>query len=146
MIVPDVSLLLYAYDTSAKQHAPSFEWLARALERAEQIGIAMSTIVAFYRLSTDHRIFSSPLTLEQAAGAIETLLAYDGVGVIYPTDRHLPIFNRLVLASRATRDLIPDAHLAALALEHGGIVHTNDHDFDRFEGVRVEYPLIGPSP
>ncbi len=141
MIVPDVNVLLYAYDTSAKQHVRSRDWLIHCLERSEQIGIAMSTIVAFYRLSTDHRIFRSPLTLEQAAEAIGALLAYDGVGIIHPTDRHLPILNRLVLASRATRDLIPDAHLAALALEHGGVIYTNDHDFDRFEEVRVEYPL-----
>ncbi len=141
MIVLDVNLLLYAYDTSAKQHARCFDWLAGCVERAEQIGISISTIVAFYRLSTDHRIFRSPITLEQAGDAIDSLLSYDSVSVIYPGERHLPIFTRLVLASRATRDLIPDAHLAALALEHGGIIHTNDHDFDRFEEVRVEYPL-----
>jgi predicted nucleic acid-binding protein len=79
--------------------------------------------------------------LEQAAGAIDSLFAYDHVIVLLPGERHFAIFTQLVIAARATRDFIPDAHLAALVVEHGGVGCTNDHDFDRFTNVRVQYPL-----
>jgi predicted nucleic acid-binding protein len=79
--------------------------------------------------------------LEQAVAAIDSLLAYDHVIVLLPGERHLAICTQIVLAARATRDLIPDAHLAALAVEHGGVVCTNDRDFDRFTNVSVQYPL-----
>ena len=101
----------------------------------------MSTIVAFYRLTTNGRVFRTLLTLEQAVAVIDSLLAYDHVIVLLPGERHLPIFTQRVLATRATRDLIPDAHLAALAVEHGGVVCTNDHDFDRFTNLGVQYPF-----
>ncbi len=101
----------------------------------------MATIVAFYRLATDHRVFRTPLTLEDTTEAIGALSAYDHASLLYAGDRNLSLFTKLVRETRATRDLIPDAHLAALALEHGGVVCTNDHDFDRFSDVRVSYPL-----
>jgi toxin-antitoxin system PIN domain toxin len=134
-------LLVYSYDETSAFHEKSRAWLLACLEDDEPIGVAMSTIVGFYRLTTDGRVFRTPLTLEQAVAAIDSLLAYDHVIVLLPGERHLGIFTQLVLAARATRDLIPDAHLAALAVEHGGVVCTNDHDFDRFKNVGVRYPL-----
>ena len=134
-------MLVYSYDETSAFHEKSRAWLLACLEDDEPIGLAMSTIVAFYRLTTDGRVFRTPLTLEQAAAAIDALLAHDRAIVLQPGERHLAIFRQLVLAARATRDLIPDAHLAALAVEHGGIVCTNDHDFDRFANVNVQYPL-----
>ena len=134
-------MLVYSYDDTSAFHGKSRAWLLACLEDDEPIGLAMSTIIAFFRLTTDGRVFRTPLTLEQAVAAIDSLLAYDHVIVLLPGERHLAIFTQLVLAARATRDLIPDAHLAALAVEHGGVVWTNDHDFDRFTNVRVQYPL-----
>jgi toxin-antitoxin system PIN domain toxin len=141
MIIPDVNLLIYAYDATSQHHAKSREWLVARLAEGEPIGLAMATIVAFYRLTTDNRVFRTPLTLEEAAAAIDALLEHDHAIVLHAGERHLGIFTQLVLATRVTRDLIPDAHLAALALEHGGVVYTNDRDFDRFTTVQVRYPL-----
>jgi toxin-antitoxin system PIN domain toxin len=111
------------------------------LNDSQPIGIATPTIVAFLRRATDGRVFSSPLTIDDAISAIDALLAHGNVTVLGPGDRHFALFTRILRASRATRDLIPDAHLAAIALEHGGTIATNDRDFDRFAGVTVDYPL-----
>ena len=106
-----------------------------------KIGLSWDTILAFLRVSTTPRIFAEPLDVDAAAAIVSDWLRRPSVSVVSPTERHWEIFSKLLPRSRVRGSLIMDAHLAALAIEHGATLCTNDRDFARFPGLRVEYPL-----
>jgi toxin-antitoxin system PIN domain toxin len=141
VILVDVNLLLYAYDDRSPHQAAAAKWLEDAFDSEDVIGIAATTIVTFVRLSTDPRVFGSALATDAAVATIDAIVALDNVTLVVPGPRHYSILREVLLASRATRNLVPDAALAALAIEHGGTIATNDRDFDRFRGPKVIYPL-----
>lgn len=141
MIVIDVNLLLYAHDTTSKDHRRAALWLERVFAGAELIGFSWSTILAFLRIATTPKILTSPYELEDAKSIVTDWLERDNVAVIGTTDQHWRILSGLLPKSRVRGSLIMDAHLAALAIEHGATLCTNDRDFARFPGLKVEYPL-----
>ncbi|MGD1068200.1 MAG: TA system VapC family ribonuclease toxin [Vulcanimicrobiaceae bacterium] len=141
MILIDANLLVYAFDRRSPWYEQARMWLTGLLEGADPVGLASSTIVTFVRLATDPRIYAEPLTIDDAIAAIDALATIDTVSLVIPGPRHYSILRDVLLASRATRNLVPDAALAALAIEHGATIATNDHDFDRFRAARVIYPL-----
>lgn len=141
MILLDASLLLYAHNTSSKEHRATVSWIEEILAGSAPIGLSWDTILAFLRVSTTPRIFGEPLDVEMAASIVSDWLSRPNVTIIGPTERHWQIFSKLLPRSRVRGSLIMDAHLAALAIEHGATLCTNDRDFARFPGLRVEYPL-----
>ena len=115
--------------------------MEETFSRAEPVRLAWVTVLAFLRISTDPRLFRHPLSMPGAVSLISEWLAQPAVGILHPEERHWAILNKLLSASQARAELVMDAHLAALAIEHGAILCTNDRDFTRFPGLRVQYPL-----
>lgn len=141
MKIVDLNLLLYAYNSAASEHIPAAAWLKAALLSREIVGLAWVTVLGFLRIATDPKILVSPKDLPGAAGIVSDWLSRDNVSLVSPTDRHWTLLNGLLPRHRARGSLITDAHLAALAIEHGAILCTNDRDFLRFPGLKVEFPL-----
>jgi toxin-antitoxin system PIN domain toxin len=141
VILLDTNLLLYAHNTSSKEHRATVSWIEEILGGQVPIGLSWDTILAFLRVSTTPRIFGEPLDVDVAAEIVSDWLRRPNVSIVSPTEQHWEIFSKLLPRSRVRGSLIMDAHLAALAIEHGATLCTNDRDFARFPGLRVEYPL-----
>jgi len=141
VILVDVNLLLYAHNAAAKEHERAAPWLTGALSGPETVGFSWETILAFLRLSTAPRLFARPLEFEEAVGTVGVWLARDNVVTVGPHNRHWQVLAGLLPRSRSRGSFIMDAHLAALAIEHGATLCTNDRDFLRFPGLKVEFPL-----
>ena len=141
MIIPDANLLLYAYNASASEHARAKEWWEDAIEAGETIGLAWQTITAFIRIATNARAFTRPYTAREAAEIVNGWLEQPGVSLVSPGTRHWEILRRLLVNGQVAGPLVMDAHLAALAIEHGAVLATTDKDFTRFSGLRLASPL-----
>ncbi|HLN04068.1 MAG TPA: type II toxin-antitoxin system VapC family toxin [Bryobacteraceae bacterium] len=141
MILVDANVLIYAYHPSADQHQRSKEWLEGALESGERLGLAWITVLAFLRVTTSPKPFSLPLTSEEASATVTAWLSRPAVSVLSPTERHWLILSRVLADSQCRGPLVMDAHLAALAIEHGATLCTTDRDFTRFKGLRLLNPL-----
>lgn len=140
MLLVDANVLLYAVDEEAALHGPAHGWLDAALARGEPVAFAWVALLAFLRLSTHPAVFSQPLEPDQAADVVELWLAQPAAVVLEPGRRHLPLLRGLLLETGTAGNLVNDAHLAALALEHGATIVSFDRDFGRFEGVRWRLP------
>lgn len=141
MILTDANLLLYAYNASAPEHPRARTWLVDCLSRPEPFGLAWSSIAAFLRLSTHAAVFPTPYSPAEAVRIVDSWLARPMVVVVEPGGRYWPIARRLIEGSNARGPLVPDALLAALALEHGFTLATHDLDFRRFPGLATFDPL-----
>lgn len=139
----DANVLLYARDERSPFHPAAIAWLTAQLEGDRQVGIAWSSILAFLRLSTNPRVWASPLTPTEAWDTVEAWFVSPVLWTPAPTDRHRAVLGSLVTSLGLSAKLIPDAHLAALALEHGLEVCSADSDFARFPGLRWRNPLVG---
>lgn len=138
----DANLLLYAVDERSPQHGPAAQWLTEVCNGDRRVGIPWQTIGAFLRIVTHPRVTRHPLTGPQAWTFVDAWLAAPPVWVPPATERTAAVLAELVDGGpRATANLVPDAQLAALAIEHGLTVMTADTDFARFETVRWENPL-----
>jgi toxin-antitoxin system PIN domain toxin len=140
VLLVDANVLLHAVNEGAREHAVARSWLARALEGAESIGLAWMALLAFLRLGTHSSVFPRPMTVEFAAGIVEAWLAAPASIVLEPTRRHLPILRGLLVETGSGGNLVADAHLAALALEHDATIVSFDRDFGRFDGLRWRLP------
>jgi uncharacterized protein len=136
----DANVLLHAVNNRAREHEVARSWLIAALAGAEVVGLAWMVLLAFVRSSTHPAIFPRPLDPGQAASAVEAWLAAPQAVLIEPTRRHLPLLRGLLVQSGTAGNLVGDAHLGALALEHDATVVSFDRDFGRFEGVRWRLP------
>ena len=141
MILIDANLLLYAYNSSAKQHKAARTWLEGVLSSTAPVRLAWMTILAFLRISTSARVFPSPLSIGEAIRCVAEWLDQPSVDVLEPGERHFPLLTSLLPAAQAQGALVMDGHLAALAIEHGATMYTTDRDFARFAGLRVVNPL-----
>jgi uncharacterized protein len=141
VILLDANLLLYAYDIKAPEHSRARSWLERRFSGAEKIGLSWVTILAFLRIATSRRYESSPMSTAEASSIVEDWMEGTNVVLASPREQHWTILSELLEKSRAHGPLIMDAHLAALAIEHGATLCTNDRDFLRFPGLKVEFPL-----
>jgi len=138
--VVDANVLLYAVNTDSHGHERSKAWLERALSGREVVGLPWLVLLAFLRISTRAGLFERPLTVSEAIGYVESWLAQPGCVVLEPTARHLSVLRGLLDEAGTGGNLVNDAHLAALAVEHGATVVSWDRDFARFAGVRAELP------
>lgn len=141
MKLPDVNLLLYAVDESSAQHRPARAWVEERLSGAETFALAWVVLLAFIRLTTSSRVFQSPLTPSQALDLVDSWLAQPCATVVHPTSRHAPVLRQLLEPLGTAGNLTTDAHLAALAIEHGAELCSTDTDFSRFAGLRWTNPL-----
>lgn len=140
MILVDANLLVYAANPGSPFHAVARDWLDDRLTGVERVGLPWRALLGFARLSCTRAVLDPPATPPDAWAAVTDWLAHPHVWVPQPTHRHAELVGRLL--ERETRaDLIPDAHLAALAIEHGLILCSADRDFGRFEGLRWENPV-----
>ncbi|HEV2365493.1 MAG TPA: type II toxin-antitoxin system VapC family toxin [Caulobacteraceae bacterium] len=141
MILVDANLLLYASIEDFPQHRTALRWLDERLNGIARVGLAWGTLTAFLRLITNRRIFERPLGMGEAWEQVKAWLACDTVWTPTPTDRHAQVLEGMLGIPGVRGDLVPDAHLAALALEHGLELCSTDSDFARFPGLRWTNPL-----
>jgi uncharacterized protein len=140
VVVVDANVLLYAVDSESAHHDRSRSWLDASLAGAEAVGLAWVALLAFIRVGTNASIFPAPLTVAEAAGQVETWLAAPAAVATHPTARHAALLRGLLGQTGTAGNLTTDAHLAALAIEHGADVVSWDRDFGRFPGVRHRLP------
>jgi uncharacterized protein len=141
--LPDVNLLLYAVDEGSARHEPARDWLEDRLSGTETFALAWVVLLAFVRLTTSSRVFQSPLTTSQALDLVDSWLAQPCATMVHPTGRHASLLRDLLEPLGTAGNLTTDAHLAALAIEHGAELCSTDLDFSRFPGLRWTNPLEG---
>lgn len=142
MILVDANVLLYAYNASAPQHRAAKAWLEQSLSGQGLLCLSWSVILAFLRIATNPRAFVAPLAIDEARAIVSEWLGRPQVTVLSPGERHWAILDELVGATQARANLVTDAHVAALAIEHGATLCTTDRDFALFEphGLRCMRP------
>lgn len=140
MIVPDINLLIYAYDESSPFHKKAKRWLSELLDGRREVGFPIVSLLGFMRISSNRKIFENPLSPAAACQIASSWLATPQAAILSPTSKHGTVLRDLLEKFHIPSDLVTDAHIAALALEHHGTVHSNDEDFRRFEGL----PLLNP--
>lgn len=141
MILLDANVLLYAYDASSRFHSKAKPWLEATLSGTEPVGIPWPTVLAFLRIATNHRVLVRPLSIEEATATVSSWLALPHVVLPSPGEQHWQILAALLSHAQARGQLVPDAHLAALSIEHGATLATADRDFSRFDGLRTVNPV-----
>lgn len=140
MKLVDANVLLYAVNEDAPRHHEARSWLDGALSGGATVAFSWIVLLAFVRLSTKANLFSSALSVARALDQVEAWLSQPAAVVVEPTARHLDLVRDLVAPFGAGGNLINDAHLAALAIEHHSQIVSYDHDFSRFPDVRWETP------
>lgn len=141
MKLPDVNLLLYTADESSPHCAAARAWLEQALSGTEEIGFAWLALLGFVRISTNPAAFENTLSPARAFGFVESWLSQPIATVVHPTHQHASVLRGLLESVGTGGNLTNDAHLAALAIEHGAELCSADTDFGRFEGLRWTDPL-----
>ena len=141
MILPDVNLLVYAVDETSPFHRQARRWWDDALSSTEAVGLCYPSVLGFVRLTTNRRVFVSPLGVEDALQIATSWLEQPNATLLLPTLRHWTILSTLLRAATGGANLTTDAHIAAHAVEHGYTLYSNDRDFGRFEGLRWKNPL-----
>ncbi len=140
MKLVDANVLLYAVNRDAPQHASARDWLDEALSGGARVAFCWVVLLAFLRLSTNERIFDEPLSAIDAIAQAEDWLAQPAAVLVEPTARHLGVVQQLLAPLDTGGNLVNDAHLAALAIEHRCTVMSYDTDFLNFNGVKLETP------
>jgi toxin-antitoxin system PIN domain toxin len=140
LVVPDANVLLYAVDTTSAHHEESLAWLDRSLGGAEAVGFSWTVLLAFIRVGTNRAILPNPLSADEATAQVQAWLGAPAAVVLEPTTRHADLLRGMLLESGTAGNLTTDAHLAALAVEHGADLVSYDRDFARFSGVRHRLP------
>lgn len=137
----DVNLLLYAIDERSPRHEAARSWLDATLSGTETVALPWTVLLAFVRLTTRAAVFEHPLTADEALDVVDAMLAQPCTTVVHPTDRHAAVLRELLADTGTAGNLTTDAHLAALAIEHGAQLCSCDADFSRFPGLRWDDPL-----
>ncbi len=140
MLMLDANVLLNAVNGQASQHAAARAALELALSGTESVGFAWIALLAFVRVATRPNVFPRPLAPEEAMAYCEEWLEAGPSVIVHPTHRHLAVLTGLVRETGTAGNLTSDAHLAAIAIEHGATVVSFDRDFSRFPGLRVAFP------
>ncbi len=126
------------------QHERARLWLDGRLNGTARVGLPWPSLLAFLRLVTNPRIFERPASTRAAWQQVQNWLDCEAAWIPEPTDRHREVLGGLLTGAAVRANLVPDAHLAALAVEHGLVLASTDGDFARFPGLRFENPLAGP--
>jgi uncharacterized protein len=143
VILVDANILVYAHVSSFAQHGAAREWLDRQLNGSAPVGLPWASLLAFLRLVTNSRIFRHPQPMADAWTQVKDWLGCETVWVPVPTERHPDLLGELLKLPGVHGNLVPDAHLAALAIEHGLTLCSTDGDFARFRTLRWLNPIGG---
>ncbi|HEU0236784.1 MAG TPA: TA system VapC family ribonuclease toxin [Candidatus Limnocylindrales bacterium] len=143
MILIDANLPLYAYDRGSTRHVAARSWFEAVLSGSEPIRFAVVTLLAYVRIATNPAVYERPLDSATAVGHVRSWLERPNVEIATPSDRHWAILADLASAGQARGPLVMDAHLAALAIEHGATLMSTDRSLARFPGLRMRDPLGG---
>lgn len=141
MILVDANLLIYAHVRNFPQHEHARGWLDERLNGPAPVGLPWPSLLAFLRLVTNPRVFENPEPIAQAWHQVVAWLDAERSWIPLATERHREVLGPLLEASGVQANLVQDAHLAALAIEHGLILCSTDGDFARFPGLRWQNPL-----
>jgi toxin-antitoxin system PIN domain toxin len=141
VILLDANVLLSAFDATSPAHDRARAWLTTTLETEADVRISIATVLAFVRIATDPRVFVEPMSTGESIAVVETLLDRPNVALVVPTARHWALFAQVAAVGQARGPLLMDAHLAALAMEHGATLATSDRDSRRFTGLKIADPL-----
>ncbi len=141
MTLLDTNLLLYAEDNLSSQHETARLWVDAQLSGAEPIAFCWPVLTAFIRIGTNTRLHKRPLTLPEALSRVQSWLDQPCARIITPTEQHWSLFQQMLRVGSATANLVPDAHLAALAVEHNCTLASADADFARFRGLKWINPM-----
>lgn len=144
MIACDVNVLVYAYDDDEPRSAEYRAWLERVVNGAEPFGLSSMVASGFVRIVTHPRVLTSPISTDVAFDLLDDLRGAPAVVPMEPGRRHWTTFSGLCRAVTARGNAVPDAYLAALAIEHGCTWHSADRGFARYPGLRFRHPLDGP--
>ena len=141
MILVDANILLYAEDSLHPRHQETRIWWDNQLSGTGVVCLCWTVISAFIRIGTNPGVFEYPLSLEQSLARIHSWLAQPCMRIIRPTEQHWTVFKQVLTDGQATANLVSDAHLAALAIEHGCELVSTDSDFARFPKLKWKNPL-----
>jgi hypothetical protein len=141
VILPDINLLLHAYNTDSPVHATARAWWEGLLNSAQPVGLSWAVILGFLRISTHRQVLASPLPVTAACAHVRAWLERPYVTPLDPGVRHAEILFGFLESLGTAGNLTTDAHLAALAVEHQAELHSTDADFGRFSGLRWRNPL-----
>lgn len=141
MILVDADLLLYSCNSSSLEHSRARVWLEQLFAEQTPVALAWMTVHAVIRISTNPRLFPSPYSVQEAAAIVSNWLQQPALRILEPGERHWDILKDLLSKSNARGEMVTDAVLAAIAIEHGATLCTADYGFQRFPGLKVIYPL-----
>lgn len=146
MIVPDINLLVYAYNSESPDHTMAAKWWQACLSGETPVGVPLVVIMGFIRVTTNPRVFEHPFTPKEAAGHVRSWLAQPRVSVLHTSEAHLDHVLGALEEIGTAGNLVTDAQIAALVIEHDATLYTADGDFMRFHGLRWRNPLREGSP
>ena len=141
MKIVDINLLIYAINRDTPHHSKAKKWLEDSLSSDESFGFAWIVILGFLRIVTNGRIMPTPLIPEVAIDSVNDWLLQPPSLTIAPSHQHWSIFKELLMPLGVAANLTSDAHLAALAIEHGARLYSTDNDFSRFQSLRWTNPI-----
>jgi toxin-antitoxin system PIN domain toxin len=141
VIVPDINLLVFAYNSDAPHHEPARHWWESCLSEGKTVGIPWAVSLGFVRLMTTRAVLTDPMRPEEALRHVRSWLVRPQVRELNPGPRHLEILSEIMQSAGASGRLTTDAHLAAIAIEVQAELHSNDADFSRFPGLKWTDPL-----
>ena len=142
MILIDANLLIYVYVNNLPQHFAAKGWLDECLNASAPVGLPWPSLLGFLRIVTNPRIFERPESIKDAWKQVKEWLECPSAWIPRPAERHVEILEGLIVDLNITANLVPDAHLAALAIEHGLILCSADGDFGRFPNLRWQNPIF----
>jgi toxin-antitoxin system PIN domain toxin len=142
VIVIDLNILLCAINRDSKNHRAAKAWLEEALSGEESVALPWVVVLGFIRLTTNPRVFPNSLNVDEAIAIVDSWFDQPSVIALPPGDGHWPILRELLSTAGAAANLASDAHLAALAIEHGAELCSTDADFNRFRTLRWRNPLL----
>lgn len=141
MTVPDINLLVHAYNRESRVHPAARAWWEALLNGTRPVGLPWVTMLGFIRVATHRQILARPLSPAAACARVRAWLARPYVSILHPGERHAEILCGLLEELGTAGNLTTDAHLAALCIEHQAELHSTDADFSRFPGLRWKNPV-----
>jgi len=143
VILVDANVLLYAEDSLSPYHETARQWWDAQLSGKSPVCLCWTVLTAFIRIGTNRRVFERPLSLKEAIHRVQSWVDQPCTRLIYPTEQHWQVLQELLEQGQAVGNLVTDAHLAALAIEHGCQLYSTDSDFARFPKLKWSNPLKG---
>jgi toxin-antitoxin system PIN domain toxin len=140
-MIPDINLLVYAYNADAPHHEEACEWWESCLSERQTVGVPWVVVLGFVRIMTSRAVLTDPMDTVEALAHVRSWVARPQAHLLVPGPRHLEILTEIMTSARASGRLTTDAHLAAMAIETQAELHSNDADFARFPGLRWVNPL-----